>query len=68
MKITSKFLRVLLLIDVILTAFTAGYAISALVCNCDRTIINTLPAVFGILAIILAGFAEQKKKQELKNS
>jgi hypothetical protein len=67
MKLTSRFLRILLLIVVVLTAFTAGYAISALVCNCDRTIINILPVVLGIFAILLGVTAEQKKKTESKN-
>jgi len=68
MKLTSRFLRILLLIVVILTAFTAGYAVSSLVCNCDRTIINTLPGVLGIFAILLGIAAEQKKKTESQNS
>ena len=68
MKLTSRFLRILLLIVVILTAFTAGYAISALVCNCERTIINIIPIVLGIFAVLLGGAAERKKKTESKNS
>ncbi|MFC2090596.1 hypothetical protein ACFLT1_07430 [Bacteroidota bacterium] len=68
MKLTSRFLRILLLIVVVLTAFTGGYSISSLVCDCDRTIIDNMPVVLGIFAILLAGAAERKKKQELKNS
>ncbi len=68
MNLTSRFLRILLLIVVVLTAFTGGYSISKLVCNCDRTIIDSLPVVLGIFAILLAGAAERKKKTESKNS
>jgi hypothetical protein len=68
MNLTSRFLRILLLIVVVLTAFTAGYAISALICNCDRTIINSLPVVLGIFAILLGGAVERKKKTESKNN
>jgi len=66
MNLTFRHLKILQIITAMLTAFSGGYYLSSIVCQCDKTPFTSFPIILGVLTVILGSAAERKKKQESK--